>query len=77
APGHGPLGKPEHVKLFRAYMEELRTEVTAMARAGKTVDEMKQAIQMKKYEGWASYKDWLALNVEGMYRLVQANRRGN
>jgi len=77
APGHGPLGKPEHVRLFRAYMEELRAEVTGMARAGKSVDEMKQAIQMKKYEGWTAYKDWLALNVEGMYRLVQANRRGN
>jgi glyoxylase-like metal-dependent hydrolase (beta-lactamase superfamily II) len=77
APGHGPLGKPEHVRLFRAYMEELRGEVTALARAGKSVDEMKQAIQMKKYEGWTAYKDWLALNVEGMFRLVQANRRGN
>ena len=77
APGHGPLGTPQHVRLFRAYMEELRTEVTAMARAGKTVDEMKQAIQMKKYEGWAAYKDYLALNIEGMNRLVQANRRGN
>ena len=77
APGHGPLGKPEHVRLFRVYMEELRAEVLAMARAGKTLDEMKQSIQMKKYEGWAAYKDYLALNIEGMNRLVQANRRGN
>lgn len=77
APGHGPLGKPEHVRLFRVYMEELRAEVTAMARAGKTLDEMKQAIQMKKYEGWSAYKDYLALNIEGMNRLVQANRRNN
>ena len=77
APGHGELGKPEHVRLFRAYMEELRAEVTAMARAGKSVDDMKQAIQMKKYEGWTAYKEWLALNVEGMFRLVQATRRSN
>jgi glyoxylase-like metal-dependent hydrolase (beta-lactamase superfamily II) len=77
APGHGPLGKPEHVRLFRAYMEELRAEVTQMARAGKTLDEMKQAIRMQKYQGWTSYNDFLALNVEGMNRLVQANRRNN
>jgi hypothetical protein len=77
APGHGPLGKPEHVRVFRAYMEELRAEVTQMARAGKTVDEMKQAIRMQKYEGWNAYKDFLALNIEGMNRLVQANRRNN
>ncbi len=77
APGHGPLGKPEHVRLFRVYMEELRAEVLALARAGKTLDEMKQSIQMKKYEGWAAYKDYLALNIEGMNRLVQANRRNN
>lgn len=77
APGHGPLGNPQHVRVFRAYMEELRAEVLAMARAGKSLDEMKQQIRLQKYEGWNAYKDFLALNIEGMHRLVQGTRRGN
>ena len=77
APGHGPLGKPEDVRTFRVYMDELRAEVLAATRAGKTVDEMKQSITMSKYESWSAYKDYLPLNIEGMYRLVQATRRGN
>lgn len=77
APGHGPVGRKEHVAQFRGYLEDLRGAVLAMAREGKSVDEMKQAIKLPKYEGWAGYRQMFALNVEGMYRLVQANRRGN
>src|SRR5439155_118006 len=37
-PGHGPLGRKEHVRMFREYMEELRDEVLRHAREGKSVD---------------------------------------
>ena len=46
------------------------------AREGKSVDEMKQLIKLSKYDAWGP-RDWYPLNIEGMYRLVQANRRGN
>jgi glyoxylase-like metal-dependent hydrolase (beta-lactamase superfamily II) len=77
APGHGPLGKKEDVRKFRDYLEDLRGQVTRLAREGKSVEETKQLINLSKYESWGSYKDFAPLNVEGMYRLVQANRRGN
>jgi glyoxylase-like metal-dependent hydrolase (beta-lactamase superfamily II) len=77
APGHGPLGTKDDVRNFRVYLEELRAEVLALARQGKSVDEVKQAVKMAKYSGWAGYEQMQQLNVEGMYRLVQANRRPN
>jgi glyoxylase-like metal-dependent hydrolase (beta-lactamase superfamily II) len=76
APGHGPLGKKADVVLFREYLTDLRAEVVRYAREGKSVDEMKQLITLPKYAAWAP-KEWFPLNIEGMYRLVQANRRGN
>ncbi|WP_162914761.1 MBL fold metallo-hydrolase [Desertibaculum subflavum] len=77
APGHGPLGRKEHVNQFREYLEDLRQAVLSLAREGKSLDEMKQTIKLPKYEGWAGYQQMFQLNIEGMYRLVQANRRGN
>ena len=76
-PGHGPLGRKEHVKAYRDYMEDLQGQVLKHVRAGKTLDEIKTLVDLKKYEGWVGYKDFAMLNIEGMHRMVQANRRGN
>ena len=77
APGHGPLGKKEHVTQFREYLEDLRAAVLAATREGKSLDEMKQTIKLSKYESWGGYQQMFQLNIEGMYRLVQGTRRGN
>ena len=76
APGHGPLGTKANVTMFREYLQDLRAEVLRYAREGKSVDEMKQLITLPKYAAWGP-KEWFPLNIEGMHRLVQANRRGN
>jgi glyoxylase-like metal-dependent hydrolase (beta-lactamase superfamily II) len=76
-PGHGSLGKREHVRMFRGYLEDLRSEVLKYAREGKSLDEMKQLIKMEKYAKWGNYEQMLQLNIEGMYRHVQLHRRGN
>jgi glyoxylase-like metal-dependent hydrolase (beta-lactamase superfamily II) len=76
-PGHGKLGERRHVTLFREYLQDLHAEVLAGARAGKTPDDLVQTIKLPKYEGWTNYKESLALNIQGMYRLIQANRRPN
>jgi glyoxylase-like metal-dependent hydrolase (beta-lactamase superfamily II) len=75
-PGHGPLGTKANVVMFREYLEDLRAEVTRYAREGKSLDEIKQQVTLPKYAAWGP-KDWFPLNIEGMYRLVQANRLGN
>jgi len=76
-PGHGKLGKKADVAPFREYLEALRGEVLRYARAGKTLAEMKRLIKMEQYADWGGYENWFELNIEGMYRLVQAHRRDN
>jgi glyoxylase-like metal-dependent hydrolase (beta-lactamase superfamily II) len=76
APGHGPLGTKANVTMFREYLQDLRGEVMRYAREGKSLDEIKQLVTLPKYAAWGP-KEWFPLNIEGMYRLVQATRRGN
>jgi glyoxylase-like metal-dependent hydrolase (beta-lactamase superfamily II) len=77
APGHGSLGKKEHARAHRIYMEELRAEVLKYVRQGKSLDEIKQLVKMEKYGNWRNYKEYLSLNIEGMYRHIQLHRRPN
>lgn len=76
-PGHGKVGRKEHVRMFRDYLEDLRGQVLRYAREGKSLDEIKTLVNGSKYAQWASFKDWFPLNVEGMYRQIQLHRRGN
>ncbi len=77
APGHGPLGKKEHVAMFRGYLEALQGEVLRHARAGRTLEEVKSLVVLEPYRDWFWYEKMRELNVAGMYRLVQSHRRNN
>lgn len=77
APGHGALGRKEHVRMVRGFMEELRSQVLNYIREGKSLDEIKQLVKMEKYDNWGNYKTYLPLNVEGMHRQIQLHRRPN
>lgn len=70
APGHGTLGSKADVAEHRIYLESLRDRVRAQMQAGKSLEEIKQAVTMEEYKNWGSYNDWRALNVEGMYRYL-------
>jgi glyoxylase-like metal-dependent hydrolase (beta-lactamase superfamily II) len=76
-PGHGPLGDKQSVRAFREYLEDLRDQVLALAREGKSLDEVKRMVNLDKYRSWSGFEQMAQLNIEGMYRLVQANRRPN
>lgn len=75
ASGHTALARKSEVPMVRAYLEQLRAQVLSMVRAGKSLDEMKAAIKMEKYKGWAQYETFLPLNIEGMVRHVELYRR--
>lgn len=77
APGHGALGDKASVRAYRGYMEDLRSAVLALAREGKSLDEIKQTVKLPQYESWGSYEQMFQLNIEGMVRMIQTNRRGN
>src|SRR6476620_4174442 len=69
-PGHGKIGRKEHVRLFRGYLEDLRGAVLEQVKKGASLEETKKAVQLPKYESWSRYADWFPENVEGMYRYL-------
>lgn len=77
APGHGPLGTKADATNFRLYLEDLRAQVLAAARAGKSLEETKKSVDLSKYKDWGGYEQMGQLNIEGVYRLVQGTRRPN
>lgn len=74
-PGHGKIGRKEHVRMFRGYLEDLKAAVLEQIRKGASLDEAKKAVQLPKYEHWARYADWFPENVEGMYRYYSQSQR--
>jgi glyoxylase-like metal-dependent hydrolase (beta-lactamase superfamily II) len=76
-PGHGAIGAKSDVTAFREYMSDVYDATLAGVRAGKSVDELKASIKLDKYQDWFKYDDWLPMNIEGMYKRIVLNRRGN
>ncbi|MBD0315336.1 MAG: MBL fold metallo-hydrolase [Nitrospiraceae bacterium] len=74
-PGHGKIGRKDHVRMFRGYLEDLKAAVLQHVKKGVTLDEAKQAIRLPKYEHWGRYADWFPENVEGMYRYLTQPQR--
>lgn len=72
AGGHGPVGVKDDVELARVYMEELRAQVLAELKAGKSDDEVANTVAMEDYKDWGSYDQWRELNVRGMARHLKA-----
>jgi glyoxylase-like metal-dependent hydrolase (beta-lactamase superfamily II) len=67
-PGHGRVGKKDHARLFREYLEALRAAVSEQIQAGTSLEEAKKRVRLPAYERWSGYADWFTENVEGMYR---------
>jgi len=75
-PGHGKIGKKEHVQQFRGYLEDLRAAVAEQIQKGASLDETKKNVRLPKYETWQRYSDWFPENVEGMYKYLSEHRKG-
>ena len=73
APGHSVVGNKQDVTDMRVYIEELRAQVLAELKAGRSVDDFAAAITMDKYADWGARDQWLELNVRGMARWLQAS----
>ena len=55
------------------YYALLLERVGAMARAGKTLDQMKAELKMPEYAAWAN-QERLPNNIEAAYRAVQGSK---
>lgn len=76
-PGHGPNGTKADAAEHRRYLEALYGDVLAAARAGRSLEEMKRAIGLDEFSDFGQYDEWRELNIEGMYRRIGLQRRGN
>lgn len=74
-PGHGKIGRKEHVRMFRGYLEDLRAAVQEQIQNGSSEEEAKKTVQLPKYEQWQRYTEWFPENVEGMYRYLSRQRK--
>ncbi len=61
------ISKPSMLGQLRGYIEALRDEVKAAMDAGKSLDEIRRTVKMEKYQNLFLYKQFLPLNIDGMY----------
>jgi glyoxylase-like metal-dependent hydrolase (beta-lactamase superfamily II) len=74
--GHGRIGTEADIEAQRQYLTELRIAVQAAIDAGQTVEQAKANVKMEKYADWIFYREWVGLNVEGMYALLKGPAQG-
>jgi glyoxylase-like metal-dependent hydrolase (beta-lactamase superfamily II) len=70
APGHGRVGVKSDAELTLGYLVDLRAQVLEGLKAGKTVEELQDAITMDTYQDWSNYSH-VRLNVEGMAKFLK------
>ena len=75
APGHGPMGVKANVAENRGYMEALYTGVLNGLRTGETLASLKKSLTLDAYKNWGRYKEWRSLNIEGVHRRIELQRR--
>jgi len=71
-PGHGSFGTTKIFDDSERYYALLLERVGALAREGKSLDQIKQELRMPEYKDW-SYQERMPTNIEAAYRAVRRN----
>jgi glyoxylase-like metal-dependent hydrolase (beta-lactamase superfamily II) len=67
-PGHGAPGATETLRGQRAYLADMREQVRAGVKAGKTADQLVKAIDLSKHGSWGGNQDQNANSIRAMTR---------
>ena len=59
-PGHFEVGTRQTIQRFRDYMNDLNTQVVALAKSGATEEEIRQKIQLPQYSDFRQYAKYEA-----------------
>jgi cyclase len=73
-PGHGTPGTTKIFDDSEQYYALLMERVGALARAGKTLDQIKAEAKMPEYSSWSS-QERMPTNIEAAYRALPAGNR--
>src|SRR5215510_15129483 len=68
-PGHGPPGTTKIFDDGEKYYALLVERVSALVKAGKSLDDIKKEVKMPEYAHWAS-QDRMPTNIDAAYRMV-------
>jgi hypothetical protein len=71
-PGHGDPGTAKILDDMEGYYNLLLERVGAMAKQGKSLDDIKKELRMPETDDWAG-KDRFPNNIEAAYRAVKGN----
>jgi hypothetical protein len=75
--GHADIGNKSDVVRYLNYLQDLYNAVITGIHKGQSVDEIKQTIKLTNYSDLKQFKQWLPLNVEGVYeRLMEESGMG-
>ena len=70
-PGHGTPGTTKIFDDGEKYYALLVERVSALVKAGKSLDDIKKEVKMPEYAHWAS-QDRMPTNIDAAYRMVTA-----
>lgn len=68
--GHAEIGGKGSVRRYLAYLETLHGAVRDGMLAGKSLATLQAEIRLDEYSDLAQYKEWLPLNIAGVYRTL-------
>lgn len=75
--GHGRVGEKADVAAGLGYLNEMRDQVLAGLKAGKTLEQLQDEVTMDAYKDWGNYDQWRALNIAGMALWLQESGQVN
>jgi len=70
APGHGPVGRKEHVLEYIEFMDALIAAVQQGIDRGESLEQIQAALELPQYAEWTRYDEHFELNIEGVYRAL-------
>jgi hypothetical protein len=59
----------------RGYTSRLYDGVLKGLRTGETLESLKSSLTLDAYKDWSPYKEWRPLNIEGVYKRIELQRR--
>lgn len=75
-PGHGEKGGPEILDSQRRYFTELRSEVSQLVAAKKSLDEIKLEVKVPFYKEWTGLEaSTRTENIEHVYKELTAGKK--
>jgi glyoxylase-like metal-dependent hydrolase (beta-lactamase superfamily II) len=69
-PGHGSLATTETLRAQRAYLADMQQQVRSGIQAGKSADQLAQAIDLKRHGSFGANPEQNGISIQAMYRKL-------